>query len=417
MKIRTKNLSYEEVMSQPKHKRFRPLKQSRLLRLLIRVLSYFELKKVNFKSNFIGMEKLDKKEPCLILMNHSCFIDLKIAFKIFKKRRFSIVCTEDGFIGKKLLMRMLGCISTIKFYTDMALVKDMVYSIRKLKQSILMFPEAGYSFDGTSVVLPDNIGKCLKLLKVPLVIVKTNGAFLRSPLYNELNIRNVDVSADVSYVLSPEEIEEKSVKELNEIVRSYFTFDEFKWQQDNNILITEDKRADGLNRILYKCPHCLTEGKMVGKGTKLICEHCQKEYELTENGYLKCLNGETKFKHIPDWLNWERESVKDEIINDNYDLKMDVDISVIVNVESLYNIGTGVLIHNKNGFHLTGCDGKLDYFQKPKESYSVSSDFYWYEIGDIVCIGNEKARYYCFPKNKKDIVTKIRLAQEEIYKL
>ena len=32
-------------------------------------------------------------------------------------------------------------------------------------------------------------------------------------------------------------------------------------------------------------------------------------------------------------------------------------------------------------------------------------------------IGDTTARYYCFPKDKKDVVCKARLAQEEIYKL
>ena len=48
--------------------------------------------------------------------------------------------------------------------------------------------------------------------------------------------------------------------------------------------------------------------------------------------------------------------------------------------------------------------------------YSVYSDYFWYEIGDIVCIGNNDCLYYCFPK-KKDIVAKTRLAVEELYKM
>ena len=45
-----------------------------------------------------------------------------------------------------------------------------------------------------------------------------------------------------------------------------------------------------------------------------------------------------------------------------------------------------------------------------------NSDYFWYEIGDMVCIGNKDALYYCFPE-KEGIVTKTRLAAEELYKL
>lgn len=416
MKIKRKKLSYEEVMALPKKEHKRPIKQSRLLRFVIKVISFFELKAVDFKFKEYGMEKLGKKEPCLILMNHSSFLDLKIACKVFK-RRFNIVCTEDGFIGKNLLMRLLGCIPTYKYLNDPTLVRDIVYAVNKMKQSILMFPEAMYSFDGTGTVIPESLSKCLKLLKVPLVIVHTNGAFARNPLYNNLQLRKVNVSADVTYALSKEEIAAKSVEELNKILNDYFTYDHFKWQQENNIKITEPFRADGLNRILYKCPHCMSEGFMVGNGTKITCTNCKSEYELTEEGFLKGINCETKFNHIPDWYSWERKCVKEEVLNGTYHLEFDCDISVIVDTKCLYDVGSGRLFHNIDGLRVVGCDDKLDFTLNASFGYSLNSDFYWYEINDIICIGDLKARYYCFPKENNVIVAKARLAQEEIYKL
>ena len=90
---------------------------------------------------------------------------------------------------------------------------------------------------------------------------------------------------------------------------------------------------------------------------------------------------------------------------------------MLVNTKCAYRVGTGILSHTKDGFHLTGCDGKLDYRQDPLSSYSLYSDFFWYEIGDVICIGNDKVQYYCFPQNCGDVVAKARLACEELYKL
>jgi hypothetical protein len=50
-------------------------------------------------------------------------------------------------------------------------------------------------------------------------------------------------------------------------------------------------------------------------------------------------------------------------------------------------------------------------------SYSLYSDYYWYETGDVICIGNANVLYYCFPKDGRDVVAKTRLATEEIYKI
>ena len=308
-----------------------------------------------------------------------------------------------------------------------------------------MYPEASYSFDGTATPLPESLGKCLKLLKVPVVTILTEGAFARDPLYNNLQKRKVKVSAKVKYLLSPEDIAERSAEELNEILRAEFTFDNFRWQQENHVRISELFRADFLNRVLYKCPHCLTEGQMEGRGTTLTCRACGSTYTLTEYGSLEqvvpshagsdarkdaepdlsddaCTLTPEKspagiFTHIPDWYRWERECVREELQNGTYHLEVPVDICMLTNLKTLYRVGEGVLTHTEDGFHLAGCGGALDYRQKPLASYSLYSDYYWYELGDMICIGNTDALYYCFPKNSGDIVAKTRLAAEELYKI
>ena len=363
------------------------------------------------------MERLKPDQPCLILMNHSSFIDLKIIAWIFSKRPYQIVCTLDGFVGKKWLMRMLGCIPTKKFITDTTLIWDMVYCVKKLDSSIVMYPEASYSFDGTATPLPESMGKCLKLLGVPVVMVRTFGAFSRDPLYNGLQLRKVKVSAEAEYLLSPEEIKEKTAKELNRILEKQFGYDHFRWQQENGIRIAEDFRADGLNRVLYKCPHCQAEGKMLGKGIHIACENCKKEYELTEFGSLQAPDGMTEISHIPDWYRWQRDCVRRELEEGAYRLDVPVDIYMLTDTKCVYKVGEGQLVHTKEGFHLTGCGGRLDYRQTPGSSYSLYADFFWYEIGDMVCIGDSDRQYYCFPQVKGDIVAKTRLAVEELYKM
>ncbi len=417
MKIKVRVKKYEEVLAMPAVPHKKPLRPNILFRILLRILSVTDLWATKFTCRKIGMEKLGKKEPCLILMNHSSFIDLKIAATVLYPRPFNIVCTSDGFVGKNWLMRLIGCIPTKKFVTDLTLVRDMMYAVKKLKSSVLMFPEASYSFDGTATPLPDSLGKCLKMLGVPLVMIRTYGAFARDPLYNNLQRRKVKVSADMEYLLSAEEIAEKSVKELNAILEKQFSFDNFRWQQENDVCVTEDFRADCLNRVLYKCPHCGVEGAMLGKGTGLTCGSCGKKYQLTEQGFLKAEEGETKFVHIPDWYGWERECVRRELEEGTYKLDVPVDICMMVDTKCVYRVGSGRLTHDVSGFHLTGCDGKLDYFQKPSASYSLYSDYFWYELGDMICIGNTDVLYYCFPTQGGDVVAKTRLAAEELYKM
>ncbi len=414
MKIKTKKVDFSALDGVKIENNKKPLKPLWILGALISLISLPELWAVKFRLKRVRMEKA--KGPCLILMNHSCFLDMKIAFRAFFPKRLSIVCTTDAYIGKSLLMRLLGCIPTNKFVTDISLISNISHALKKNKTSVLMYPEAGYSFDGCATTLPPKIGILAKKLGVPVVTVITKGAFLRDPLYNGLKKRKAKVSATVKCLLTPEEIKEKSVSELTEIINNEFTFDAFSEQQRERVEITENFRADGLERILYRCPNCQSENTMLGKGTILTCFNCRKEYELDTIGFMRAKKGETEFPHIPNWYAWERECVKKEITDGRYLLNIDVEIGVICDNKAFYLIGDGHLTHTVGGFHLTGCDGRLDYTHSPTASYSLCSDYFWYEIGDVICIGNQNLLYYCFPK-KSISVTKVRLAAEEIYKL
>lgn len=415
MNIKITKTTYADVMALPPEKHIRPKKPNMFFRTLMKVIAQPGLMAAKFKYTKIGMEELGKKEPCLYLMNHSSFIDFEVVADMLYPRPFNIVASTDAFVGKEWLMRQIGCFPTKKFALDIGLVRDMKYAVKELRSSVVMFPEAGYSLDGTATVIPESLGGLVKLLGVPVVMIRTYGAFSRQPLYNNLQKRKVPVSADMKYLLSCEEIKKKTAEEINEILGAEFTIDHFRWQQEQKIEINEPFRADLLNRALYKCPHCLTEGRMIGKGTKLTCSECGKEYELDNMGRLSAADGDTRFDHIPDWFSWQRKCVREEIEKGTYGFEAPVHIFMSVDTKHIYDIGKGNLTHGPEGFRLCG-DG-FEYTQNPQASYSVCADFYWYEIADVICVGNQKGLYYCVPRVKGDVVAKLRLAAEELYKI
>ena len=415
MKIKTKVMDYDRVLALPRPGHLPPLRPGFLFRLLIRAASVPELRATRFSWEEYRMEEV-KDQPCLILMNHSCFLDLSIVSRIFFPRPYCIVCTSDGFVGKRWLMRHVGCIPTRKFVTDLRLVQDMTCALKERGCSVLMYPEASYSFDGTATPLPRKMGVLLKKLDVPVVMITTRGAFARDPLYNGLQKRRVSVTARAECLFTRQELKDLSVGELSNRLDRAFTFDNFRWQQETGVEIHEPFRADGLNRILYRCAHCGAEGHMEGKGTGLTCGACGKHYELTPLGRLEATEGETEFPHIPDWYAWEREQVRRELLEGTYRLEAEVDIGMMVDYKAIYMVGKGYLTHAREGFTLTGCDGRLRYSQKPLSSYGLYADYFWYEIGDVICIGDRDCLYYCFPRGG-DVVAKTRLAAEELYKL
>lgn len=424
MKIKTVKLSYQEAMKLPPAGIKDPQKPSKLLSALIHTLSSSELKKVGFKCIEGDMKGIGEKQPALYLMNHSCFTDLMIASHVIKGS-YNIVSTTDALVGKEKLMRAIGCIPTQKFQTDIRLIRDIKYALDNLHCSVLMYPEAGYSFDGTATTLPDSLGKFLKILGFPVVMIRTHGAFLRDPLYNGLRIRNCQITADKYTLFTVDELKNMSASQVNERIHDAFGFDNFAEQFETDTKITEDFRAEGLSRVLYKCPVCGKESMMQASGITLKCLECSSEWELNELGKMEYksagiperISAPKLFDHIPDWYAWERQCVKNEIEDGAYKLDIPVRIFMIRDNKAMYEIGEGRLTHTEKGFHLTGCDGRLDYFRKPLSSYTVNSDYFFYEIGDMISIGDKDKLFYCFPPSDIDVVAKTRLAAEELYKI
>lgn len=418
MKIKTLVKSYDEVMAIKPPKHFKPMKTNMFWQTLIKIIATPALISSHFTHKKVGMEKLGKNEPALILMNHAAFTDFEIAYSVLYPRKFNTVAAFETFMGLDWIMKPIGCFSTRKYMTDPQLIRDIKHCLVNNKSSVLMFPEAVYTLDGTCVTLPASLAKLIKMLEVPLCMLQTNGVYLHVPAYGYVENRKVPIHAELRYVLSPDEISQMSVQEIQKVIDREFSFDDFRWQKENNIVIDEPFRAAGLHKILYKCPHCQEEGKMESSGIHLSCTACGKKWELTEQGYLKALEGESYFDHVPDWYKWERQCVRKEILDGSYGFDVPCDIMMIVDTKALYKVGSGRLSHNmEEGFHLTGCDGKLDYRQSSDSMYTCEAIPYWYQIDDVIGMGDKRALYYAFPTEQKQVVGKVKLATEEIFKI
>lgn len=391
-----------------------PIRQPLIIVWLIWLLSKIMLVGKKYKVEKINMEGL--KPPYMLLSNHMYFIDFELATMGTFPYRVNNVMSIGGFYRRPWLIELIGGICTRKFTMDLHLIKS-IRKVLKRGDILAMYPEARYSPCGTTSYMPDSLGKLIKMSKVPVVAVVHRGNHLLTPFWNFRKPRKVPLHTTMELILTAEQVAKMSAEEINERVREALQYDDYRYQKENGILITEPYRAEGLHKVLYQCPNCRVESKMDSEGTEIFCRECGKRWNLNEDGTLAALSGETEFSHIPDWYAWQRECVKKEILSGEYKIEREVDIYMMIDTKCVYKVGDGTLTHTKDGFKLVGCDGQLEYTQAPELSYSLYSDFYWYEIGDVISIGTPKVLYYCIPKTKRDIVAKARIAAEEIYKL
>src|SRR3989339_914949 len=210
----------------------KPKKEKFFLTPLAYLLSFPTVWKRKLKINKVNMKGL--KPPYILLCTHHAFIDFKVTTAAIFPHRANYIVAIDGFIGREWLLRNVGGIAKRKFTNDTKLVKQIKYSLETLKNIVAIYPEARYSLIGTNAILPDSLGKMIKVLKHPVVMLNMHGNFLTQPAWN-LKMRYVPLAADMTQIITKDEIEILSVDEINERVNKAFVYDEYQWQKDNKI--------------------------------------------------------------------------------------------------------------------------------------------------------------------------------------
>ena len=407
------NYGYDRYYKTAKY----PIRQPIYLTWLIWVLSQIMLLGKKKKIERIGMEGL--KPPYMILSNHLSFVDFELVALGTYPQRMNNVVNVDGYYLRPWLMEWIGSIGTRKFTSDIHLIK----SIRKVLSRgdvLTMYPEARYSPCGITSYLPDSLGMLVKRCKVPIVLVMQQGNHLHKPAWNVKNVRKVPMHTTIKLVLTVEDIEKMSAEEINAFIRKEMSYDEYKYQKDNGILITEPKRAEGLHKVLYQCPHCMTESKMNSQGAELYCEECGKRWTLNEDGTLTANEGDTEFSHVPDWFNWEKEQVRAEIESGEYKFEDDVEIYSQPGCYSFPYLGKGTLVHNaEEGFVVRGNYKGEDFciHRTPIQTSGLHVEYDFPKIkpmADCIDVSTENDSFYCYP-TKANVITKLAFATEIIY--
>lgn len=394
----------------------KPIRPCFLMSLAKWIISFPDLRKRGFTYEKINMEGV--KAPYLLLVTHSSMVDFNIMLKLTHPEPVNNVMTLEGFnTYTEPLMRSLGVLGTRKFITDMHLVKNIKYCVDKLKTIFVLFPEARYSLDGCTSYLPDSLGKLVKVLKVPVVVLRIHGNFVASPQWNKIN-KKTPVEAKMIKILTPEQAKAMSADEINQLIREYFQYDDFAWQLEKKMKITHPKRANGLHRLLYKCASCHTEGEMDSEGIKLWCNRCGKSWIMTEYGQLEAEIAETEFSHIPDWSNWERACVRKEIENGTYYFEDDVRIETLPSSLRFYKQGMGKLIQTCTETRVE-CNAYGEPYTLVRSAKNLDSMHIEYDYlgrGDCVDISVPDDSFWCYT-TKRDVITKIAFATEEMHKL
>ena len=390
-----------------------PVRQKTYLKVLTWILSFPVVWLRRLKINRVNMKGL--KPPYLLLCTHKSFIDFMVTTACTFPHRANYVVAIDGFIGREKLLRNVGCICKRKFTNDVQLVMHLKQVVDN-GDILAIYPEARYSLIGTNACLPDSLGKLAKLLKVPVVTLSMHGNFLYSPVWN-LSKRRVPLSADLTQIITQDEIRQLPKEEINTRIGRAFEYDEYRWQKENGIRVKYKDRAKGLHKVLYACQGCGAEYQMESDGDKLWCNCCGREWTMSQYGELFTSDGDNV--HIPHWYEALRQQVRAMIEAGTYFFSADVVVDSLPNADGYVRLGEGKLTHDLSGFTLEGLfEGKPFLLKKdPLSMYSCHIEYDYMGKGDCIDLSTLDDTYYIYPKTKDWSATKISLAVEEMHQL
>lgn len=372
-------------------------------------------------SNRLKIVKSDKrgiKPPYLVLGTHHSFTDFYITPLALFPYRANYVSELEGFeYFGEWLFRQVGCLGTRKFVDDMALIKN----IKRITDGggiLVLYPEARYANVGTSTKIPLSVAKLVKLLKVPVVTLNMKGNYLLSPIWNLTKRKEARLHTEMTYALTTEEVKNMSVQEIYDKIVELLTYDEYKWQRESGLKITYEKRAEGLHLPLYQCRSCGTEYSMKSEKNRIYCTSCGKGWTMDEYGTLVEEESGNEI-YIPDWYEWQRECVHNQIDEDKYLLDMDVRVEALPNARNFINCGKGHIYHDENGYQLTFTD-YLDGEEKTltfktATLFSIHTEYDYRGMGQCFTLSTQDDTYFLYPLEEDFNVTKEQFATEYFY--
>lgn len=357
------------------------------------------------------------KGPYLILSTHASFMDFPMLVRGIMPRTTGFVMSVEEF-RRGWIMRGIGGMPKRKFTHDVVTAKHILKYIKKQNHTCTIYPEARFEFAGINERLDGALGKLCKRAGVPVVMCKCYGNFINSPQWSKHPYRRIRQEAHIYQLVSKEELETLTAEDIQDRIEKAFVKDEYKWQVEKGYHTKCKKRANGLYRILYKCPVCGKEQQMESAGIHLWCNACGAKWEMDTLSRLKGVNTDKGFSHIPDWYNWEREEVRKEVAAGTYRFEDDVRVEDFYSPKvGFINAGNAHVVHDENGFTFTGeVDGKPFNLNKPVSSmYSIHVEYDFLNRGDAFDIAVDHTSYFMFIKNAKNALTKLHFAVEELY--
>ena len=257
----------------------------------------------------------DLEDNWLVVANHQSLTDFGAVTKACLPRRLTFVISSH-FFHHDLLSKIFyhaGAISKRQFVADLPALRKMM---RAAKQgaSICIFPEGQVCYSGENAAIDPEIGKLAKLLGLPVVNIRIRGNYLRRPKWACGKVFPSSCEAVAEVLLTKEEVVSLSAEELGKRIIAGVSYDEFEWQRERMVPSRKPRSAEGLESILFLCPHCGAEQTLSASGRRLTCSRCGFAADLDDYGFFRLPDGTApEYDTVSGWMRWQSRHLAEQL--------------------------------------------------------------------------------------------------------
>ena len=249
----------------------------------------------------------DIKGPAVVVATHTCDMDhILSALTLYPIRPTYIV--SEHFMRNRSTARLLKWMHVItkKMFTpDVSTIKNILRA-KKENAVIVIFPEGRLSCYGRTLPVTDGTAELIKKLGVDLYAWKAEGAYCSFPKWREKGENRMGkIHASVKRLLTAEEVAKKDVAEIRALTEEAIRHDDELAMQ--GVEFRCETMANGVDKILFKCPKCMQEGKITSEGNHI---RCACGLDATLDTYYRL--HDAPFGSVNEWFEWQQNSIDTE---------------------------------------------------------------------------------------------------------
>lgn len=261
------------------------------------------------------------KEPCLIFCNHGSVFDFIFAGAVILPKKAVFVTTRRTMYKRPFnwVVNKAPHILRDQFSADVKSIMEMRDAIKQ-GLNVVLYPEGKVSTCGVTNRIPKATGKLVKLFNVPVVTIMSKGNWAAKPSWAK-HLRRGRIEINTELILNKDQIKEMSADQIEKFIVTKMQYNENLYQIENNYEFRGPHFAEGLEKVLYKCPDCGAEFEMVTKDNDITCKACGFKAIYNHNGLITSQTKDFNLSRIDLWYDYEKESLKKEIKKDDFLIK------------------------------------------------------------------------------------------------